>query len=140
MSRTPGGFYLLALCSGVFTLGMVSAMLALDPVVFDAEWRLLARGVVMVLAALAAITTEALWNARPWAARASTAFAVSFAAGMLLIVKDSPINEYPFVVGVLLFAALFIVPALLYIRARTRQLWPRHTAVRVAAPHRPTLP
>jgi len=127
MRRPPFGFYLAALCAVGFGARMVRALLEADA----------ARGsrlCAALLAALSAVAAEALWRARPWAFRASVTLAFTAAllgAATVVAMRDPFIRAVaPALVGA---GAIVVIPILMYLHHRSRQMWPGAGA-RVRAP------
>lgn len=121
----PFGF---GLC-GLFSLVLCVAMVAfvVDPANAYGWEGVLARGGGMLMAALALVTTEALWGARPWAFRASAALAATWALSMLLM-SFLLVATPGMALWVVLPSFVVLGPMLAYIHNRTQQLWPRHGA------------
>jgi len=131
--HTPTGFYIAGLFSA--GLGMVSLAAFLDGPAGNAPADLVRHGAMASIAVLSFVATEALWAARPWAWRASLALALAFAAEWLAAWATDPggglVNGI-IVVGT--FSCVFLVPLLVYIRNRSRRLWPPPPRVAVAVP------
>jgi peptidoglycan/LPS O-acetylase OafA/YrhL len=127
--RTPGGFYLAGGLSALFLALMGFVLFILDG---EAGETALTRGMVAVLAALSAVVTEALWRARPWAARASWALAIAFVAAVVIRTTTmGPRWLEP--MGVVLVCCLCVVgPIVGYIHRTSRKLFPRRPAPGVA--------
>lgn len=97
------------------------------------------RGAAVLLLSLGLITTEALWKARPSAYPASLALAVSWFVTVPATAAMAAVAEpvlLPRAAVLLAVSAVGVIPILLYIRHRSRRLWPR-AAVRV--PRRPAM-
>ena len=118
----PFGFFVAGFCSALFAWGML--MLLLDPYVAG-EPDLRGRGAAALLAALSIMTTEALWCTRPWAWRASLSLALAYAAVVLLAFGTDSDNGLGSAMLVLVMSSFVLVPTLIYIHRRSRQLWPQ---------------
>jgi len=129
---TPTGFYLCGLMSAMLCVGTAALQFSLNPLPGESGGRLAVRGLSMVLVPLAAVVTEALWRARPWAYRASLALALVYAATLAAAAVAT--RDTWMMGSVVLWAAgsaAVMVPMLGYIHTRSRQMWPR---ARVAVP------
>ncbi|HET7461953.1 MAG TPA: hypothetical protein VFJ82_11925 [Longimicrobium sp.] len=123
---TPIGFYLCGIISAAFCAATVAAQFSLSPVGGESPGRLAVRGLSMLLVPLAAVVTEALWRARPWAYRASVTLAVVYASTLAAAAVATRGTEMMGSVLLWMFGStVVVVPMLGYIHARTEQLWPR---------------
>ena len=89
----------------------------------------------MLLGSLGIINAEALWDARPSAYPASVALAVSYTLAMLSLIVANPDAMAP-LLAILVASGVVVVPVLRYLRAVSRQFWPRAGARVPAAPTR----
>ena len=133
----PRGFVLCGVFSLCFSFFMLTLLVVMET---DGETGRLSgplavgvRGAGVLLLSLGLITTEALWKARPAAYSASLALAVSWfvsvpaMAALAAVAEPVFLRRAAFVVGV---SAVGVIPMLLYIRHRSRRLWPRAAAAR----------
>lgn len=136
----PRGFVLCGLFSLLFSFAMLTLLVVMET---DGEMGRLSgilgisvRGAAVLLLSLGLITTEALWKARPVAYAASLALAVSWFVSVPAMAAMAAVAEPVFLrraAVVLGASAVGVIPMLLYIRHRSRRLWPR-AAVGVPAP------
>ena len=140
----PRGFVLCGVFSLCFSFAVLMLLVVME---VDGERGRLAgrlamgvRGAAVLLLSLGLITTEALWKARPAAYPASLALAVSYlvsvpaVAAIVAAAEGEPVflQRAAFLLGA---SAVVVIPMLLYIRYRSRQLWPRAAVlVHVARP------
>jgi uncharacterized membrane protein (DUF2068 family) len=118
-SRTPAGFYFVSVCAAAFGTGMALVAGMVDNL--GNPWAtILIRAVAGVLACLSGVAAEALWNARPWAYRASLAYV---AAVTLLTLGVYGLEGLLATIGILLFSACVILPIVMYVRDRTDRLF-----------------
>ncbi len=136
----PFGFYVAGCFSAWFGAMLLIALVSMDAPGAN-QWNgLLGRGSVALLAALAAVVTEALWRARPWVWRASLALALAYVAVVLAAFTGSDRGGIEVAVGVLAGSSTVLVPLLMYIRHRSRRLWPpapraaSHARARISVP------
>ena len=128
----PRGFVLCGVFSLCFSFFMLTLLVVMET---DGETGRLAgplaigvRGAAVLLVSLGLVTTEALWKARPAAYSASLALAASWfvlvpaMAAMAAVAEPVFLRRAAVVLGV---SAVGVIPMLLYIRHRTRRLWPR---------------
>jgi len=118
--RTPLGFYLAGLCSAVFAA--VMAWMLASSGTFGGAGSLQGRAAAALLAVLAAVATEALWCARPWAYRASAALAVAYGAAVLaLAFAQNGIAGVMAACWLLVASAVVVVPIVAYVREACEQ-------------------
>jgi hypothetical protein len=136
-SRTPAGFYFASVCAAGFGAMMALGFLAADQPGGSVLETFAARAATALLAALAAVAAEALWNARPWAYRATLALALAYTASVTLLCMG--IGGLPGLwaaFGILFFSAWVVLPIVLYVRDRSSTLFGTPRRPR-PAPHRP---
>jgi hypothetical protein len=121
--RRPAGFAVLAVCSGLFgtvmTLGLLEGGAPDDP--------MLLRAMVSVIAALALVNAEALWQVRPWAYRASRALARSVVGSIAVTAAWGLLSQPVEAFWLLVIAAICawgLRPVLDYIRGCSVALYP----------------
>jgi len=117
---TPRGFFVTGLFSAIFCWTML--IFLQEPLDGGDVHDVLAHGIAGLLAALSAVTTEALWRARPWAWRASATLAAAYVLAVLIVVGGS--ESMDFAIGVLLASSVMLAPTLAYIHNRSARLWP----------------
>ena len=133
----PGGFILCGVFSLLLSFAMLAVLVVMEVEGDTGRLAMAVRGAAVLLLSLGLITTEALWKARPSAYPASLALAVSYfvsvpaVAAMAAEAEADPelLLEAAFILGV---SVVGVIPMLLYIRYRSRRLWPR-VGVRVPA-------
>lgn len=138
-SRTPAGFYFASVCAAAFGAMMALWFMATDESGREAEVIAL-RGAAAVLAALAAVAAEALWNARRWAYRSTLALALTWTASVtLLSLGLMGLSGLGVAFWILFLSAWVVLPIVLYVRDRSSTMFgtpPR----RRPAPQRPLPP
>lgn len=122
-SRTPAGFYFVSVCAAAF--GGCMTLLAVLMENEGHPWEtLLIRAVAGLLACLAGVAAEALWNARPWAYRASLALALAYAAAVtLLTLAVDGLKGLVAAFCILLFSTCVVLPIVMYVRDRSSTLF-----------------
>ncbi len=133
----PRGFVLCGLFSLLFSFAMLVLLVVMEVEGDTGRLAMAVRGAAVLLLSLALITTEALWKARPAAYPASLALAVSYlvsvpAVAAVVAAAEAELVFLQRAAFLLAASAVVVIPMLLYIRYRSRQLWPR-AAVRVPA-------
>ncbi len=118
--RTPLGFYVAALCAAGFGVLMGGTVVALDGAAAGgAVGMVLGRAAAALLAALSAVAAEALWNARPWAWRASLVLALAYAAAVTLFCAvGGGVAGGVAAFMILVPSGGVLIPLLMYIRDR----------------------
>ena len=132
--RTPTGFCLAGLCSAAFAC--VMAWIVASPAPFGVEGMVGVRAAAALLAVLAAVATEALWGARPWAYRASSTLAGTwFAAVATLAFAGEGMAGLTASFWLLVPSAMVVVPIVNYVREACDDLFgkPRPRPVMTAA-------
>lgn len=123
--RPPFGFYLAGALAAAFAVLMARGALLRDS---WTEGDLAMRGCALLLACLAAVVTEALWTARPWAYRSSLALATLF-GGMVLAMGtfNGGFEGLTGTIAVLAFVGTVVVPLVVYVRERSADLFGTRT-------------
>ncbi|HEU4559021.1 MAG TPA: hypothetical protein VFS20_14270 [Longimicrobium sp.] len=121
--RTPFGFWVAGAFSAWFGVAMVVTVLSLES--GGDSGTVFFRGAAGLLAVLAAVVTEALWRVRPWVWRASLALALAYAVIASAVLMAEPSGRISDVILVLGTSAVVVVPLLIYIYGRARDIWPR---------------
>ena len=139
-SRTPAGFYFASVCAAAFG-GCMALLAGLVENLGSPPVMILIRavaGLLACLSAVAAVAAEALWNARPWAYRASLALALAYAAAItLLSLAYEGVGGLMVAFWILFFSAWVVVPIVMYVRNRsTKRFGPQRQQTR-PAPMRP---
>ena len=139
-SRTPDGFYVASICAAAF--GGCMAVVAGPMENLGHPWEtVLTRALAGLLACLSGVAAEALWNARPWAYRASLALALAYAAAVtLLTLAVEGAGGLMVAFWILFVSAWVVVPIVMYVRNRSATLFgtPRPPGPRRPSPAPPS--
>jgi peptidoglycan/LPS O-acetylase OafA/YrhL len=141
--RVPFVFGVASVFSAWFCLVTTGFVCFADPT-DDYGWTVAGRGAAALLAVLAAVVTDALWNARPWVWRASLALAVAYAVSAFVATStDRGSNLLDPVFGPAVSGVVVVVLlACIYFQVRAMRpkqpSWPQSTAP-IAVP-RPSAP
>lgn len=139
-SRTPAGFYFASMCAAAFgtCMGLVAGLMEN----LGHPWEtVLIRALAGLLACLSGVAAEALWNARPWAYRASLALALAYAAAVtLLALAAEGAGGLMVAFWILFFSAWVVVPIMMYVRNRSVKLFGPQRRQTRPAPMRPVAP
>jgi hypothetical protein len=120
----PPGFHTAALCAAVFGTIMAAAVLALETSSGGPWGTLWMRAAAALLAALAAVVTEALWRPRPWAYRSTLALALVYTAVVtLLCLGLKGLEGLTVAFWILFFSAWVVLPIVIYVRNRAATLF-----------------
>jgi len=85
------------------------------------------RGAAGLLEVLSAVVTEALWRVRPWVWRASLTLALAYAVIVFQALMAEPGGHVSDGMLALTISGVVVVPLLVYINHRAREIWPpRH--------------
>lgn len=118
----PEGFGLIAGVAWTFAAVMAYALFVADASAGDGPFAMVApRAFAALLAALAFVAGEAIWNVRPWAWRASVALAATYAAVAALQVFSSAhgvVDALGTFAGIAVLSASVVAPMLLYVHDR----------------------
>jgi hypothetical protein len=139
-SRTPAGFYFVSMCAAAFG-GCMALVAALMENLGSPRETLLVRALAGLLACLSGVAAEALWNARPWAYRASLALALVYAAAVtLLTLAVEGVGGLMVAFWILFFSAWVVVPIMMYVRNRSSTLFGTPRPPSPVPPRRVTRP
>ncbi|HEU4559019.1 MAG TPA: hypothetical protein VFS20_14260 [Longimicrobium sp.] len=140
-SRTPAGFYFASVCAAGFGAVMVLGFLAVSEPGLEDPATLIVRGAAAVLAALAGVAAEALWNARRWAYRSTLALALTWTASVVLLgMASMGLAGFWVAFWILFFSAWVVLPIVLYVRDRSSTMFGTPPRRRPAPPRPPAPP
>jgi len=122
--RVPLGFYLSGIVSALYGVGNMLWLFFMDVDGGDVKLVMGLRLGAAILAAFAAVATEALWRARRWAYPASLALGLASGAALLgIALAFGGLRGMVVALVPLFLQAVIVVPIVLYVRYRSQQLF-----------------